>query len=202
MTRLKTTVNTGSDDFLANETHYTEKLAELHELRRSQRIGGPLKARDRHIDKGKMLPRERVERLVDPGTPFLELGDFAGLDKYDGVPPGAGIITGIGVIAGRQCMIIANDATVKGGTYFGMTCKKHVRAQRMHGRTDCRSLRWLIAAGRSCPRLPTFFRTRASLARFSIIKSVCRVMASPKLLWSWGPAQRAVPIFRRSATKL
>ena len=157
MTRLKTTVNTGSDDFLANETHYTEKLAELHELRRSQRIGGPLKARDRHIDKGKMLPRERVERLVDPGTPFLELGDFAGLDKYDGVPPGAGIITGIGVIAGRQCMIIANDATVKGGTYFGMTCKKHVRAQRIAWQNRLPVITLVDSGGAFLPEIANIF---------------------------------------------
>ncbi|MBV1903625.1 MAG: methylcrotonoyl-CoA carboxylase [Marinosulfonomonas sp.] len=131
MTRMKSTLDTNSDDFRANDAAYRAKNAELHELRLQQRIGGPQKARDRHIKKGKMLPRERVERLVDPGTPFLELGELAGLDKYDGVPPGAGIITGIGMIEGRHCMIIANDATVKGGTYFGMTCKKHVRAQKI-----------------------------------------------------------------------
>ena len=157
MTRLKTTVNTGSEDFLANETYYAEKLAELHELRRSQRIGGPLKARDRHIDKGKMLPRERVERLVDPGTPFLELGDFAGLDKYDGVPPGAGIITGIGVIEGRQCMIIANDATVKGGTYFGMTCKKHVRAQRIAWQNRLPVITLVDSGGAFLPEIANIF---------------------------------------------
>ncbi|UUP19985.1 acyl-CoA carboxylase subunit beta [Nitratireductor thuwali] len=131
MTKLKSLVDSGSEDFRANDTHYRAKLAELHALRLSQRVGGPESARARHVKKGKFLPRERVERLIDPGTPFLELGELAGLDKYDGVPPGAGIITGIGVIEGRHCMIIANDATVKGGTYFGMTCRKHVRAQRI-----------------------------------------------------------------------
>jgi len=131
MTQLKTTLNTGSDDFRANDAHYDQLIEKLHELRRAQRIGGSEKARDLHVKRGKMLPRERIERLIDPGTPFLELGDLAALGKYDGVPPGAGIITGIGVIEGRQCMIIANDATVKGGTYFGLTAKKHVRAQRI-----------------------------------------------------------------------
>jgi 3-methylcrotonyl-CoA carboxylase beta subunit len=131
MTKLKTTLDTGTEDFRANNAYYVKKLDELRTLRLSQRIGGPQKARERHVEIGKMLPRERVERLVDTGTPFLELGELAGLDKYDGVPPGAGIITGIGVVEGRKCMIIANDATVKGGTYFGMTCKKHVRAQRI-----------------------------------------------------------------------
>jgi len=131
MTVMKSTLDTGSDQFRANEENYLSAIQDLHELRLSQRIGGPKKARDRHESKGKMLPRERVERLLDPGTPFLEVAELAGLGLYDGVPPGAGIITGIGVVKGRQCMIIANDATVKGGTYFGMTCKKHVRAQKI-----------------------------------------------------------------------
>jgi len=157
MTRLKSTINAGSDDFRANETHYIEKLAELHELRRSQRIGGAQKARDRHIDKGKMLPRERVERLIDPGAPFLELGDLAGLGQYDGVPPGAGIITGIGVIEGRQCMIIANDATVKGGTYFGMTCKKHVRAQRIAWQNRLPVITLVDSGGAFLPEIAAIF---------------------------------------------
>ena len=157
MTQLKSMINTGADDFRANETHYREKLDELHVLRRSQRIGGPKKARDRHIDKGKMLPRERVERLIDPGTPFLELGDFAGLGKYDGVPPGASIITGIGVVEGRQCMIIANDATVKGGTYFGMTCKKHVRAQRIAWQNRLPVITLVDSGGAFLPEIASIF---------------------------------------------
>ncbi len=83
----------------------------------------------RHHSRGKLLARERVERLIDPGTPFLELGTLAGYELYDGVPAGGGIITGIGRVSGRECMIVANDATVKGGTYFPITVKKHLRAQ-------------------------------------------------------------------------
>ena len=131
MTILTSATDSGTEDFRANDAHYRDRIAELHALRLSQRLGGPDSARDRHVKKGKLLPRERVERLIDPGTPFLELGELAGMGKYEGVPPGAGIITGIGMVSGRHCMIIANDATVKGGTYFGMTCKKHVRAQRI-----------------------------------------------------------------------
>ncbi|WP_298216524.1 acyl-CoA carboxylase subunit beta [Acidocella sp.] len=131
MTKMKSLLDAGSEEFRANDAFYRAKVAELQSLRRLQRVGGPESARKRHVDKGKLLPRERVERLLDPGTPFLELAELAGLNKYEGVPPGASIITGIGLIEGRYCMIIANDATVKGGTYFGMTCKKHVRAQRI-----------------------------------------------------------------------
>jgi 3-methylcrotonyl-CoA carboxylase beta subunit len=157
MTQLKTTINTGSEEFRANEAHYREKLDELHELRRAQRIGGPKKARERHVAKGKMLPRERVERLIDPGSPFLELGDLAGLGKYEDVPPGASIITGIGVIEGRQCMIIANDATVKGGTYFGMTCKKHVRAQRIAWQNRLPVITLVDSGGAFLPEIANIF---------------------------------------------
>jgi 3-methylcrotonyl-CoA carboxylase beta subunit len=92
-------------------------------------LGGDEKARDRHVARGKLLPRQRVEQLLDPGSPFLELSQLAAFDLYDDDVPGAGLITGIGRIAGRQCMIICNDATVKGGTYYPMTVKKHLRAQ-------------------------------------------------------------------------
>lgn len=129
MTVIQSTINTSSDEFIANTAAYREKTAKLHTLRREQRLGGPKVARDRHLKRGMLLPRDRVEKLLDPGSPFLELGELAGLNKYEGVPPGASLITGIGLVSGRHCMIIAHDATVKGGTYFGMTCKKHVRAQ-------------------------------------------------------------------------
>lgn len=131
MTVMPSTADPASDDFRANAAHYREQIARLHALRREQRQGGGEAARARHAKGGRLLPRERVERLLDPGAPFLELGELAGLNKYDGVPPGAGLITGIGMVSGRPCMIIANDATVKGGAYFGLTCKKHVRAQRI-----------------------------------------------------------------------
>jgi 3-methylcrotonyl-CoA carboxylase beta subunit len=97
--------------------------------RRAARAGGPEKMRAKHLARNKVLPRDRIELLLDAGSPFLELGELAGGDKYEGVPPGASIITGVGLVSGRPCMVIANDATVKGGTYYGMTCKKHVRAQ-------------------------------------------------------------------------
>ena len=157
MTVIKSALDTGSDQFRANQEHYLSAIDELHELRLSQRIGGPKKARDRHVSKGKMLPRERVERLLDPGTPFLEVAELAGLGLYDGVPPGAGIITGIGVVSGRQCMIIANDATVKGGTYFGMTCKKHVRAQRIAWQNRLPVVTLVDSGGAFLPEIANIF---------------------------------------------
>lgn len=129
MTILKSKVSNKSADFEANRAHYQSLIDTLHSHRKAARFGGGEKSRARHIDRGRMLPRARVDALLDPGSPFLEIGDLAGLNMHDGVPPGAGLITGVGTIHGRQCMIIANDSTVKGGTYFGITCKKHVRAQ-------------------------------------------------------------------------
>ena len=92
-------------------------------------MGGPAAVRERHEARGKLLPRQRVERLLDLGSPFLEIGQLAAFDLYDGEAPGAGIICGIGRVSGREAMIIANDATVKGGAYFPLTVKKHLRAQ-------------------------------------------------------------------------
>lgn len=117
-------------------------LALVDQLRRrlaETARGGPEKARQRHIDRGKLLPRERVDQLLDPGSPFLELSPLAADGMYNGDSPGAGIITGIGRVAGRECVIVANDATVKGGTYYPVTVKKHLRAQEvaLHNNLPC-----------------------------------------------------------------
>src|SRR4051794_24971210 len=106
----------------------------LEELRaRTARVaaGGGERAVERHRSRGKLLARERIDRLVDPGTAFLELNALAAWDLYDGQAPSAGIVTGIGVVEGRECVLVANDATVKGGSYFPLTVKKHLRAQEL-----------------------------------------------------------------------
>src|SRR5437660_8082891 len=104
-------------------------VAELRERLAKARLGGPERARERHVKSSKLLPRDRVERLLDPGTAFLELSPLAAFGMYDDEAPGAGIITGIGRVSGNECVIVANDATVKGGAYYPMTVKKHLRAQ-------------------------------------------------------------------------
>src|SRR5437763_5945976 len=106
-------------------------VAELRDRLAKARLGGPDRARERHTKAGKLLARERVERLLDPGTAFLELSALAAFGMYDDEAPGAGIVTGIGRVAGRDVMVVANDATVKGGTYYPATVKKHVRAQQI-----------------------------------------------------------------------
>src|SRR5436305_11187361 len=104
-------------------------VAELRERTMQVALGGGEKATERHRSRGKLTARERIDRLVDPGGAFLELNALAAWDLYDGLAPGAGIVTGIGVVEGRECVIVANDATVKGGSYFPLTVKKHLRAQ-------------------------------------------------------------------------
>jgi 3-methylcrotonyl-CoA carboxylase beta subunit len=114
-------------------------VAELHERLAKTRRGGPARARQRHVERGKLLPRDRVDSLLDPSSPFLELSPLAATGMYGDEAPAAGIITGIGRVAGRECVIVANDATVKGGTYYPMTVKKHLRAQEvaLHNRLPC-----------------------------------------------------------------
>src|SRR4051812_35446141 len=118
-----------SDAFRCNADAMRALLQDLGEKVAQVEQGGGEPARARHSGRGKLLPRERVQKLLDPGTPFLELSQLAAWGMYGGEAPGAGLITGIGRVSGRECMIVCNDATVKGGTYFPMTVKKHLRAQ-------------------------------------------------------------------------
>ena len=118
-----------TDDFARRHARLTALVAELRERTAAVASGGGDRARERHESRGKLFARDRIDRLVDPGTTFLELNALAALDVYDNQAPSAGIVTGIGVVEGRECVIVANDATVKGGSYFPLTVKKHLRAQ-------------------------------------------------------------------------
>ncbi|HTP93698.1 MAG TPA: carboxyl transferase domain-containing protein, partial [Xanthobacteraceae bacterium] len=129
MAVIQTTVDTASPDFLANQAATRALNAALEKHRAEAAEGGPPRARERHLGRGKLLPRERVLTLIDPGTPFLELSPLAANGLYDDVIHGAGLITGIGRVSGRECVIVCNDSTIKGGTYYPMTVKKHLRAQ-------------------------------------------------------------------------
>ena len=129
MSKIISKINTSSVEFLENKIAMDALVSDLREKVKKIALGGPEKSRKRHLSRGKILPRERVERLLDPGTPFLELSQMAAYECYDDDIPGAGIITGIGRVGGREVMILCNDATVKGGTYFPITCKKQTRAQ-------------------------------------------------------------------------
>ncbi|NIM91600.1 MAG: methylcrotonoyl-CoA carboxylase [Candidatus Aminicenantes bacterium] len=129
MFRIESKVDTKSKEYKENFEYMKKVVSEYKERLHKVQEGGPLKYRELHKSRGKLLPRERVDKLFDRNTPFLELTPLAANDMYDNEAPGAGVITGIGVIHGREVLVVANDATVKGGTYFPMTIKKHVRAQ-------------------------------------------------------------------------
>ena len=124
MTILKTSINARSEDFLGNSEAMQSLVADLQEKVKQTAKGGSDKARVKHIARGKLLPRDRIRNLLDPGTPFLEFSQLAANGLYNDEVPAAGVITGIGRVSGHECMIVANDATVKGGSYTPMTVKK------------------------------------------------------------------------------
>jgi 3-methylcrotonyl-CoA carboxylase beta subunit len=129
MPELTSQIDPRSDTYRSSEAHHRGLSQQLREHLMQVELGGGGRARERHRARGKLLPRERIDALLDEGSPFLELSALAGGDLYDGQAPGAGLITGIGSVAGTEVVIVANDATVKGGTYFPVTVKKHLRAQ-------------------------------------------------------------------------
>ena len=129
MAVLESRIDTRSEAFENNARHHRALAQGLRELAAQVALGGDERSRERHIRRGKLLPRDRVRGLLDTGSPFLEIGQLAGHELYDDVIPAAGLVAGIGRVSGQECVVIANDATVKGGTYYPITVKKHLRAQ-------------------------------------------------------------------------
>jgi 3-methylcrotonyl-CoA carboxylase beta subunit len=129
METLASLADSGSDEFRRNDSEQRALVADLDERLAVAAAGGPQKSRERHLARGKLLPRERIDQLLDDGSPFLEIAPLAATGLYDDECPAAGVIAGIGLVHGRQVLVISNDATVKGGTYFPLTVKKHIRAQ-------------------------------------------------------------------------
>jgi 3-methylcrotonyl-CoA carboxylase beta subunit len=162
---LDSAVDPTSDAFRANDEAHRRLVEDLAgRLRRASR-GGSEAARERHRARGKLLPRERVERLVDEGSPFLELSPLAAEGMYGGDCPAAGIITGIGMVSGRRCMVVANDATVKGGTYYPITVKKHLRAQEIAAQNRLPCLYLVDSGGAFLPAQDEVFPDRDHFGR-------------------------------------
>jgi 3-methylcrotonyl-CoA carboxylase beta subunit len=163
--RLKSSADPGSDAFQRNRAAMRAVADELRSKLDRVRLGGPEKSRERHVARGKLLPRDRVDALLDPGSPFLELSALAADGMYGDEAPGAGVITGIGRVSGRECVVVANDATVKGGTYYPMTVKKHLRAQEvaLHNRLPCVYL--VDSGGAFLPRQDEVFPDREHFGR-------------------------------------
>ena len=181
MTVLASTLDRTSDAARANREKMAELVADLRQKLEVARRGGPERSRERHVTAGKLLPRERVERLLDPGTAFLELSPLAAYGMYDDEAPAAGIITGIGRISGTACVVVANDATVKGGTYYPMTVKKHLRAQEiaMEDRLPCLYL--VDSGGAFLPRQDEVFPDRDHFGRIFYQQARLSMMGVPQL---------------------
>jgi len=165
MPRLETQISTTSEDFRRNAEAMAALGADLAAKRATAALGGPERSRERHVKRGKLLPRDRVMRLVDPGSPFLELSPMAAYGMYGDDIHGAGLITGLGRVEGRECVIVCNDATIKGGTYYPMTVKKHLRAQEvaMQNRLPCIYL--VDSGGANLPNQTDVFPDREHFGR-------------------------------------
>ena len=165
MTTLKTKLNIRSKDYLESQSAMETLVADLNEKSAEVRIGGSEAARVKHLARGKLLPRQRIDALLDEGTPFLELSQLAAYGMYGSVVPSAGIVTGIGRVSGVECLIVANDATVKGGTYFPMTVKKHLRAQEVAQQNNLPCIYLVDSGGGNLPNQDEIFADRDHFGR-------------------------------------
>ena len=162
---LKSSLDVAGTCFAANKAAMNRLLSELREHTASAALGGPEASRARHVERGKLLPRERVERLLDPGSAFLEIGALAAHGMYGNEAPAAGIITGIGRVEGRECLIVCNDPTVKGGAYFPMTVKKHLRAQEVALENHLPCIYLVDSGGANLPHQSEVFPDREHFGR-------------------------------------
>jgi 3-methylcrotonyl-CoA carboxylase beta subunit len=165
LARLASSIDSAAPEFRANARAMGALVAELKARRGTAALGGPPRARERHLARGKLLPRARVEHLLDPGAPFLELSPLAANDMYDDAIHGAGLITGIGRVEGRECVIVCNDSTTKGGTYYPMTVKKHLRAQEIARDNRLPCLYLVDSGGANLPHQTEVFPDRDHFGR-------------------------------------
>jgi acetyl-CoA carboxylase carboxyltransferase component len=181
MAILTTQVDRDSDSFRARRERMQALVAELRERTALVARGGGEQAMERHRSRGKLPARERIDRLCDPGTAFLELNALAAWDLYDGQAPSAGIVTGIGVIEGRQCVIVANDATVKGGSYFPLTVKKHLRAQEVARQNRLPCLYLVDSGGAFLPLQAEVFPDRDHFGRIFFNQARLSALGIPQI---------------------
>jgi len=181
MQALASHINTADPSFKANAEHHRALAAELHERLALVREGGGEQYRERHIAQGKLPVRDRIDRLLDPGSPFLELSPLAAWGMYDGDAPGAGMVTGIGRVAGRECLIIANDATVKGGSYFPITVKKHLRAQEVALQNNLPCIYLVDSGGAFLPMQDEVFPDKDDFGRIFYNQAVMSAAGIPQI---------------------
>ena len=181
MSVLSSALNPNDAEFQANHQAMAVVVDDLREKAQAIAQGGGEKARDKHVARGKMLPRERVQTLIDKGSPFLELSAFAAHEVYDDWVPAAGIITGIGQISGVTCVIVANDATVKGGTYYPLTVKKHLRAQEVARENHLPCVYLVDSGGAFLPLQDEVFPDRDHFGRIFYNQAQMSAMGIPQI---------------------
>ena len=179
--KLASAIDTQSKEFRANAAAMRALVQQLEERRGQAALGGPARSRDRHTSRGKLLPRERVLRLIDAGTPFLELSPLAANGMYEDAIHGAGIITGIGRIEGRECVIVCNDATIKGGTYYPVTVKKHLRAQEIARENRLPCIYLVDSGGANLPQWPEVFPDREHFGRIFYNQATLSSLGIPQI---------------------
>ncbi|HVJ03284.1 MAG TPA: carboxyl transferase domain-containing protein [Sphingomonas sp.] len=178
---LDTRVMRESEAFRANDAHNRALVERLRADVARAALGGSAAARERHTSRGKLLPRDRVERLLDPGSPFLEIGQLAACDMYEGEVPGAGMIAGVGRVSGRTVMIVCNDATVKGGTYYPMTVKKHLRAQEIAEQNRLPCIYLVDSGGANLPHQAEVFPDRDHFGRIFFNQANMSALGIPQI---------------------
>ena len=181
MARIVSMIDRNAEEFRTNAARMRELIAELEARREEAAVGGPPHARERHLERGKLLPRDRVMTLIDPGSPFLELSPLAAYDMYEDAIQAAGIITGIGRIEGRECVIVCNDATIKGGTYYPMTVKKHLRAQEIARENRLPCIYLVDSGGANLPQWTEVFPDREHFGRIFYNQATLSALAIPQI---------------------
>ncbi len=181
MTVLKSDIQTHSEEFRANAAAMQALVADLEAKTALLALGGGEEARAKHAGRGKLLPRDRVRQLLDVGSPFLELSPFAAYGMYGGQVPAAGLITGIGRVMGQECLIVANDATVKGGTYFPITVKKHLRAQEIADQNLLPCIYLVDSGGANLPEQDQVFPDRDHFGRIFYNQATMSAKGIPQI---------------------
>ena len=178
---LTTKLDRESPEAKARFAYNQSLAADLRARVAEAALGGTEKSRERHVSRGKLLPRERVERLLDPGSPFLEVGQLAANGMYEGDVNGASLICGVGRVSGRQCMIVCNDATVKGGTYYPMTVKKHLRAQEIAQENRLPCIYLVDSGGANLPHQAEVFPDRDHFGRIFFNQANMSALGIPQI---------------------
>ena len=178
---LPSAIDTRSETYRENEAHHRKLAQELKKRLAAARQGGGEKYRERHSHQGKLFVRDRIDRLLDPGSPFLELSPLAAWEMYEGEAPGAGLVTGVGRVSGRECLVVANDATVKGGTYYPITVKKHLRAQEIAAENHLPCIYLVDSGGAFLPLQAEVFPDRDHFGRIFYNQARLSALAVPQI---------------------